>query len=385
MAQGKATVSNQNLAQGDIAGVEKTLLFIGEAELNKNQVVSINMQTDLALMFGDAPLLKTQIEAARANGGQKWQARVLVLGKETVNDELSSADIADLPTLAPSFADAQVEGLVIASMPAEGELKNLVETMQAITQTLINKYAQPMFCIVPATPYTEQTWADFVSTIDTALKDVVANRVVVTPVTHSGNNNAGILAGRLCRHDVSIADKPMRVLTGALAGLGDPVALSEGHTLSSADLETLDSKRMSVPQDYIGYPGMYWGDANSLDAPGNDFTLLEHTRIADFAARRIRIKAIPMIGDRAINSTPASMTYTKNEFMTVLNKMARAFVINGKQVPGLIKPTTDESINLVWKDRKTMDVYFKLTPFESPVEINGHIALDLSDPQTGEA
>ncbi len=380
MAQGKATVSNQNLAQGTIEGVEKKLLFIGEATSNKNLVVSVNTQTDFAKTFGEAPLLINYLDGARNNGGQKWSAKVLVLSKETVNDELTSAEITALGDLAPAIAAAQIEGVVVSSMHAAGELKTVVETMEALCQTLINKYAQPIFAIVPTTPYTEQTWAEFATTIDTALSAVVASRVVVTPVTHDTNANAGILAGRLCRHDVSIADKPMKVLTGAVVGLGDPVSLSDNNELSTADLETLDSKRVSVPQGYIGYPGMYWGDANTLDAPGNDFTTLEHVRIADYAARRIRIKAIPMIADRAINSTDASMAYTKNEFMEILNAMAKSTVINGKQAPGMIKPTKEESIHLVWPDRKTMNVYFTLSPFESPIEINGFVSLDLSDP-----
>lgn len=383
MAQGKATISNQNLAQNEGSGVEKRLLFIGEGKNLKNQITSVNTQSDFKSLFGDAPMLNNFLETAMLNGGQSWEARVLVLDKATVDDTLVAADIASLAGYAEKIAMADVEGMVISSLHAEGELKTLVEAMQALKTDLMNTYAQPMWSIIPASPYAEQDWSAFHTTLDNELKDVVAERIVVTPMTHDNGVNAAVLAGRLCRHDVSVADKPMKVLLGATEGLGDLLTIGDDDKpLTLADLSTFDSNRFSVPQMYTGKPGWFWADANTLADPTSDYNVLENVRVADYAGRRIRQRAINMIGDRSVNSTPASQEYTKNELLKILNRMAKATTVGGKPMPGMIEQPTADSITLHWETRNKLNIYYTLKTFDNPVEINNFISLDLTDPES---
>lgn len=369
MAQGKATVSNRNLAQGEINAVEKIIVFVGVAEINKGKLLNINTQSDFVQLLGNAPFLLKQLNAAKANGGQNWQAKVLVLNESS--ETVTSETLDFLTELATDLAKAKAEGFALCLKTETESLKDLIEESQMLCEKLVNDFAQPMFCLLPHEPLDDESNNDFIAAVQAEIEQVVANRVILTPMTHSNETNLGVLAGRLCRHDVSIADKPMRVLTGVLADIGET-------NFSDADLGALDAIRCSVPQTYINYPGIYWGDANTLDAPANDFTLLENLRVADYAGRRIRVRAITMIADRAINNTEGSIAYTKNEFMLILKRMAKATTFNGRTYPGMIKPPKENAVVIKWMDNKTLDIYFSFQPYESPVEINANITVDLS-------
>lgn len=384
MAQGSVTITNRNLAQNEAAGVEKRLLFIGEAEKLKGTVTAVNTQSDFTDLFGTSDMLVSNLEAARLNGGQTWEARVLVLDKDQ-DDVLTADNILAIENMVEKIATAEVEGIVICSMHLDGELKALAEAMQAVCAKLIDTYAQPMFCLVPTTPFTETDWPTFIANVDTQISSVAAERILVVPETHDGYVNIGILAGRLCRHDVSIADKPMKVLTGAVAGLGDPLVLGGGEVeagseISLADLAAMDQKRLTVPQMYIGKPGWFWGDANTLADPNSDYKVLENVRITDYAGRRIRMRTINMIGDRSINSTPESMDYTQGQLIKILNRMSRSAVVNGKPEPGMIETPKPDAIVLHWADNNLLDIFYSLKPFDVPVTINNTITIDLSDP-----
>lgn len=392
MAQGKVSVNNLNLGQGELPGVEKKLLFIGTCYLTEGHevgddgggdgdgdgdelefpfygITSVNTQTNFDELLGDGySELKTHLNAAQLNGGSEWEAKVYIFD-----------DYINILALADTIATANIEGVVFTDSVSISKIH--IEKLQALATTLKNTYAQPIFIIqsIERINTRVQTWPEYESELQQATNDLACDRVVGVPNLHGCNT--GALAGRLCRGDVSIADKPMRVKTGPVLGLDPGNVDMYRQELSSATLRNLDALRFSVPQKYTGYPGIYWGDANTFDAPGNDYTVLEHVRITDKAARRIRIRAISMIADRSINSTPSSMAYTSNIFLNILKTMSNTAVVNGKTYPGDIAPPAADAITLIWESKSALKVFFKLTPYDSPVTIESNIYLDLSAPE----
>ena len=75
MALGKVSVNNLNLGQGAVTEIERYFLFIGPAAKNVGKLVPLDTQSDLDVQLGvpDSDL-KTQILAARSNGGDRWAA-----------------------------------------------------------------------------------------------------------------------------------------------------------------------------------------------------------------------------------------------------------------------------------------------------------------------
>ena len=224
---------------------------------------------------------------------------------------------------------------------------------------------------------TAQDWATYLSEAKAKVAGVSAPRVLCVPQLHG--NNLGVLAGRLARADVSIADSPMRVATGAVVGLGAVPVDKDGIPLPSAILAELDKARLSVPQTYPDYPGTFWGDGNMLDAPGSDYQVVEYLRIADKAARRVRILLIQRIADRKLNSSATSMAQNKTALMKPLRDMSRSVVFAGVQFPGDIESPADDAITLVWTSKTAVVAYLKLRPYNCPKDLTANIALDLSD------
>ncbi|MBU9838384.1 DUF2586 family protein, partial [Rahnella aceris] len=89
----------------------------------------------------------------------------------------------------------------------------------------------------------------------------------------------------------------------------------------------------SVPMWYPDYDGYYWADGLTLDAEGGDYQAIEYLRIADKAARRVRLQAIAKIADRSLNSTPSSIAAHQALFAKVLREMSVASQINGITFP----------------------------------------------------
>jgi hypothetical protein len=132
------------------------------------------------------------------------------------------------------------------------------------------------------------------------LQDGIAEKAVqLVPLIW--RNAPGVLAGRLCNRAVTVADSPARVQTGALIDTGSDELPKDGTgtTVDIATLQALEAQRYSVPMWYPDYDGLYWSDGRTLDVEGGDYQSIETLRIADKAARRVRLLAIGKIGDRS--------------------------------------------------------------------------------------
>jgi hypothetical protein len=147
-------------------------------------------------------------------------------------------------------------------------------------------------------------------------------------------------------------------------------------------LATLDENRLSCPQGYTDYPGMFWGDCNLLDEPGGDYQVIENLRVIDKAARAVRILAIKRIGNRALNDSSVSKAANKTYFMRPLRAMSKGAFFAGTQFPGDIRPPADDSIEIVWPSFNAVEVYIKVRPWNSPKDITANLILDLTT--TGE-
>ncbi|MBC3410082.1 DUF2586 family protein [Pseudomonas sp. SWRI51] len=367
MALGKVSVNNLNLGQGAVVEIERYFLYIGAAGKNAGQLLQLNTDSDLDVMLGVATSdLKTQITAARLNGGDRWACLAApISGDKTWQDALENAQ----------QHGHSVEAVVITTPVASGgDLSEMNDAAIAVSNT----YGRRLFVMAATAGITAlQTWSEYAAEQKAITKDLVAPRVLVVPQLHG--NDLGVLAGRLANAAVSIADSPMRVATGAVLGLGEVPTDKEGIPLPSAIRAALDADRFSVSQTYPDYPGVYWGDGNMLDAPASDFLVIENLRLADKAARQIRPLLIRRVGDRRLNNSPASMAAAVTSFMKPLRVMAKSTTFANQQFPGEIKQPKDGDIVISWPTRNRVEVYIKLTPLESPKDLTANIALDLSN------
>lgn len=367
MALGTVGVNNLNLGQGAVTEIERYFLFIGPASKNVGKLLALNTQSDLDTDLGTtASDLKTQILAARQNGGDKWACMAAPIAAN--GDWAAAVDKAQQDNVS-------VEAIVITVPVAD---KTVFDAMNAKALEISAKYGRRVFImsaiagIVPT-----QDWATYLSEAKAKVAEVAAPRVLCVPQLHG--NNLGVLAGRLARADVSIADSPMRVATGAVVGLGPVPVDKDGIPLPSAITAELDKARLSVAQTYPDYPGTFWGDGNMLDAPGSDYQVVEYLRIADKAARRVRVLLIQRVADRKLNSSAASMAQNKTALMKPLRDMSRSVVFANVQFPGDIESPADDAITLVWTSKTAVVAYLKLRPYNCPKDLTANIALDLSD------
>ena len=366
MALGSVGVNNLNLGQGAVTEIERYFLFIGPASKNVGKFLALNTQSDLDSELGTATSdLKTQVLAARQNGGDKWACMAAPIA--TNGDWSAAVDSAQQDNVS-------VEAIVITVPAAD---KATLDAMNAKALEITAKYGRRVFIMAALAGITTgQDWATYLSEAKAKVADVAAPRVLLVPQLHG--NNLGVLAGRLARADVSIADSPMRVATGALVGLGAVPIDKDGKLLPSAIVAELDKARLSVPQTYPDYPGTFWGDGNMLDAPGSDYQVVEYLRIADKASRRVRVLLIQRVADRKLNSSATSMANNKKALMKPLREMSRSIVFAGVQFPGDIEPPADDSITLVWTSKTAVVAYLKLRPYNCPKDLTANIALDLS-------
>ncbi len=366
MAQGNVSVNNLNLGQGPVVEIERFFLFIGPAAHNIGKLIALNTQSNLDSLLGAGDSdLKWQVQAARANGGPRWACLALPLAADdTWQDALALAEQESI----------SVEAVVITKPVTTGDE---LSAMQAASLLQSNRYGRRLF-MMAATPGISQAqdWTEYLAAQRAITRDVTAGRVLAVPQLHG--NDLGVLAGRLANAQSSVADSPMRVASGPLVGLGKSPRDTAGVVLSGATLAELDKARLSVPQAYPDYPGFYWGDANLLDAPGSDFTVIENLRIVDKAARRVRLLLIQRVADRKVNNTPNSMAATKTALMRPLRDMARSATFGGVPYPGDIQSPRDDDIALVWKNRTTIEAYLRVRPYNCPKDLTANIALDLS-------
>lgn len=366
MAQGKVSVNNLNLGQGPVTEIERYFLFIGPASKNVGKLIPLNTQSDLDSELGiPASDLKTQITAARLNGGDRWACMAAPIAADS--DWTEALDKAQREGVS-------VEAVVITKpVTAPADLTAMHDKAVEVG----NQYGRRVFVMAASVGIAAaQDWASYLTEQRALLDNLAAPRVLVVPQLHS--NDLGALAGRLANAAVSIADSPMRVATGPVLGLGATPKDSADMPLSSATLSELDKARFSVPQTYPDYPGTFWGDGNMVDAPGSDYLVVENLRVTDKAARRIRILLIQRVADRKLNNTPNSMAANKSALMKPLREMSRSVVFAGQQFPGDIEPPTDDAITLVWQSKTKVEAYIQLRPYNCPKDLTANIALDLS-------
>lgn len=367
MATGKVQVNNLNLGQGETTEIERHLLFIGNAAnaAEESQLFSVSAQSDLETMFADSTLRK-QLIAAQLNAGQNWTAGVYPLADgETISEAIDHANEVQ------SF-----EGVVICEVQS---------TQQAITDIYNKIYGLTAglgrwnfgLIAVPGIDAATQTWAQYEAAMAALQDGIAAERVVLVPQLHG--NNIGVLAGRLCDRSVSVADSPMRVATGAVKGLGSAPVDSAAVPLQLANIETLATNRMSVPQWYPDYDGIYWADGITLDAEGGDYQVIENLRVVHKASRQIRLLAIKRIANRVLNSTPNSIAVNQSYFMKPLRQMSKSTTINGIQFPGEAEPPQEGDITITWTSKTTVVISVTIRPYNSPKSITVNIALDLSN------
>ena len=365
--RGSANVENLNLSNGTAPGIEKKAIFIGAGDNSTNigLYVALNQQSDLDTVLGaPATELKTQIQAAMLNGGPDWQATSYVLDagdpSETIATILSGGTSSELAILCDPSMDTP-ENLHTTAMSVLNSTGRRVAILSAVAT------------INPAT----QTWTQYITALAAVTNGVIAGRVVLVPQTHG--NNLGVLAGRLCRGDVSVADSPMRTKTGAVLGLGSSDTDSNDKEISDPDLAALDAALYTVVQEYADKPGTFFSDANLIEDPSADIKVLEHLRLSDKAGRAIRLLMLASIADRSINNTPAGEFSTRSAFSKPLRDMSESVMINDIEQPAEIENPKDDAITINWPTADEINLWFELTPLNSPKKLRAGIFLTRSE------
>ncbi|NRB24042.1 DUF2586 domain-containing protein [Shewanella sp.] len=366
MSLGEVTVNNQNQGQGEVQAIERHFLFIGLAGKSEeeSQLFSVNAQSDLKVMFVDSNLRK-QLIAAQLNAGQNWTAAAYPLATdETIATAIGHAnEVQSFETVV--VCDAQTTALAISG------ISDAVLALQGSH----GRWCSAIVAL-PGIDKDSETWAVYEAKM-TALVAGLALPLVV-PVPQLNGNNAGVLAGRLCNRSVSIADSPMRVATGSVAGLGAMPTDSADAPLALASLNTLAKARLSVPQWYPDVAGIYWGDGSTLEVDGGDFQVIENLRVVHKASREVRVRGILRVANRILNSTPASIELNKAYFIKPLRMMSKTTTVNGVPFPGDIMPPREGDISIVWMSKTKVTITMVVRPYNSPKSITVNIMLDLS-------
>ena len=371
MAVGSVEIVQINNGQGAFKEPEGTHLFIGRADGAQEGIHTISAATDLDALLGtEYSGLKTQLAAAILNAkSDNYFAYAIALkeGADWVGAVLAALEKPH---------DLNVEAVVYCD-PIETNTE--IVNAQTLTLKVRSTYAKLITCFLCITGIDagSETWAQYITRAKSIIGDGVQERVAMVPLLHG--NNLGAIAGRLCNPAASIADTPMRVATGVVEALGEAPTDVLGYPLTMDHIKELSINRMSVPQWYPGVPGTYWADHPMLDKEGGDFQAYEWLRVLDYLARRVRILAIQRIGDRRLNSTPASISHNKTYFGRPLREAAQTMMIQGVEQPGLIKPPKSDAIEITWTSNTKVSISISATPFECPKEITVYLGLDLDD------
>lgn len=367
MSIGKVEVNNENLAQGPTDEIEKTALYVGVSATGRNAVTAIGPKTDLVNTFGAVAsgTLVKQLTAAQLNGGSDWQA--YAVGIDAKDNYAAAIDLA--------MASKNVEYIVITDpVTAKAELTAFQTKAASILSTL----ARRVFiigCAAGIDPAT-QTWAQYQAAMAAITDAVEGERVMAVPNVFG--TDLGALAGRLASNKASIADTPMRVITGSVQGLDEKPLDSAGVAYDMAQVTALEGERFTCVQWYEDYDGYYFTDGNTLAAEGSDYQVIEWLRVVDKAARQVRIKAISRIADRKLNSTKKSIANHKSYFAAPLRAMAKSVKIGGVEFPAEIEPPGDDAVDISWTSKTKVTIGLTLTPYNCPKEITVGIALDLT-------
>lgn len=372
MALGTVQVNKLNLLQGEFDEVENYFLFVGRgAGVNEGKLLVLNNDSDLDVLLGEpASVLKTQIAHARTNAGQNWNACVIPL-----DGVMPWEDAVDY-----AMTQVTVEAVVLTdpvTVAAD------VEAMQVKVAEIMGQYMRPVWIMgatraLDADPVTGEAWPDFTAAIKPLIAAVAGDSVMIVPTLWGFDQ--GTLAGRLANKSVTVADTPMRVATGALLGAWTTKPVDNtGREIDMAILKELADARFSVPQWYPDYPGMYWGDGALLDVEGGDYRVIENLRVVQKAMRRVYPLAVARVGDRKLNSTPASIAMNQTYFMRPLREMSRSVQILGIMFPGEVKPPQDGDIVISWPTRTKVEIYMVVRPYNCPKAITCNVMLDLTN------
>ena len=365
---GTVQINNLNLVQGPLTAVENYLLFIGRgAGENEGSLISVNSATDLDAVLGLAQSnLKTQVAAAQANAGQNWNAAVLPLAE--------SADWQDGVDMA--CAEVQFEGIALTDPITQSAQ---VEGLQSKAESLMARYMSPLFMAAAVRPRADsESWEEYLTFARGVTSGLTADQVTLT--ASLWGPELGAYMGRLANKSVTVADTPMRVKTGPLVGeWSDKPKDASGRALDMAVLTSLDKARISVPQWYPGYTGIYWGDGNVLDVDGGDFQTIENLRVIQKCMRRVYPLAVARIGDRTLNETPESIAAAKMAFARPLREMSKTRKVLGIPFPGEIHPPTDSSVSIIWHTKYSVEIWITARPYNCPKDITCNLLLDLEN------
>ncbi|WP_413740831.1 DUF2586 domain-containing protein [Sodalis sp. RH18] len=363
-------INQLNEYAGTTTEIERVLLYLGTGATNVGQLIPVNNNSDLDTLLGEADsILKSNVAAARSNGGQSWFGYVWPLA--------AAAETTDwVAAVKTAMATASVEGFVLVK---DIDQKTDINAAITLRSDIIGSYGRWLWSILSVGgPGEDETWAEYVTRF-AALQDGIAG-ISVQLVPRLWGNEPGALAGRLCNRSVTIADSPARVKTGPVINLGSDELPVDGEeeALTLATLQALAANRASVPMWYPDYDGIYWADGLTLDVDGGDYQAIEYVRIADKVARRTRLRAIPKIADRSLNSTAASVEFHQTYFAATLREMAKRTQINGITFPGEVKTPQNGDVVITWISSTKVQVYIVARPYESSKTIEINILLDTS-------
>ncbi|HDC4522067.1 DUF2586 domain-containing protein [Enterobacter ludwigii] len=371
------TVSQKNRYNGTTDDIERVVLFVGYGDTNTGKTQPLNTGTDLDKALGNSDsLLKRIVAAAASNAGQNWFAYVHVLPEPDVDAEDYEPDADWIAAVTQAQSVASTEGVVLAFDTTSKATINRATEMRSTLQAKFGRFV--WFAISVGGPVQDEAWADYVTRLATIQDGIASPGVQLTP--RMWGNEPGVLAGRLCNRSVTVADSPARVATGAVTALGNDELPKDGTgaELDLAVLQSLQANRYSVPMWYHDYDGIYWSDGRTLDVEGGDYQVIENVRVVDKASRRVRLRAIPKIADRSLNSTPGSIAAHQTYFGKPLREMSIATQINGVEFPGEVKPPQDGDITITWTSNVAVQIYIVVRPYESAKEIGVSIELDTS-------
>ncbi|QHM72960.1 DUF2586 domain-containing protein [Mixta intestinalis] len=370
-------VSQKNRYNGTTNEVERVVLFVGYGNTNTGKTQALNTGSDLDQALGeDDSLLKRIVSAAANNAGQNWFAYVHVMAEPDTEADDYTPDADWMSAVKLSQSVASVEGVVLAFDTEGPSTINRATEMRNTLQANFGRFV--WFALAVGGPADGEAWADYVTRVTGIQGGIASPGVQLVP--RLWGNEPGVLAGRLCNRSVTIADSPARVATGAVTALGSDTLPTDGteKAIDLAVLQTLEASRFSVPMWYHDFDGIYWSDGRTLDAEGGDYQTIENVRIVDKASRRVRLRAIPKIADRSLNSTPGSIAAHVTYFGKPLREMAISSQINGVEFPGEVKPPRDGDITITWTSNVAVQIYIVVRPYESAKEIGVSIELDTS-------
>lgn len=367
MALGTVSVSSLDSGSGDFTTPERQFLFIGYAENNSGSTLYIDQSTDLddVLGAGDSAM-KTAISAASSNASTNWTC--VAMPRSTSGDWQAAFEEAMNNNI---LCEAVV---VTDAVAAQAEL----DDMTVAAAEVENEYGRSLFFAAKTAVIdsSSEVWADFISTFESLQDGVASENVMLVPEVFDGW--LGTVCGRLCNEDVSIADTPMRVKTGAIVGLSTLPSDSGNTQFNMSHAKALNDARGTVPQTYPDYDGIYCSDGMTLAAEGSDYSVIENLRVVNSVKRQVRLLAIKQVGNREMNSSPSSISANETYFMRPMIDMSKSIVSNGIYMPGDVEAPEEGDVSITWVTRTSVTIALLVRPYNSPKAIQAYIGLNLS-------